>query len=113
MNKNIKKNLHIISSGDMSAASVSSSAIDVSLQDSIGLELTWTGSPTGTITVNASNNGSNFYALTFTPSLTQPSGSASGIAVALTNYPFTYVKVTYTKSSGTGTLDCYLTSKDI
>lgn len=112
MNKNIKNNMRIINAGDMSA-SVSSAAIDVSLQDDIGLEIAWTGTPTGTITINASNNGGTFYSLTFATALTQPSGSASGIVVALANYPFTYLKVTYTRSSGSGSLDCYLTSKDI
>src|SRR5580693_1854551 len=38
--------------------------VDVSRMDNIGLELTWTGTPTGTISILASNSVINFSALT-------------------------------------------------
>lgn len=75
--------------------------------DTQGIELTWTGTPTGTIQVMVSNSGINFYALTFTPSLGQPSGSADGYVIALTDIPFQYLFLQYTNVSGNGTITAY------
>lgn len=90
-----------------------SQIVDVSMMDNIGLEVTWTGTPTGTFTVNASNSGSNFYPLTFNPVLTQPSGSGSGYVIDLTAYPFKYILLQYVNSSGTGSLTVYGQKKDV
>ncbi len=75
--------------------------------DNQGIELTWTGTPTGTIQVMVSNSGINFYALTFNPLLAQPAGSASGYVIALTGIPFQYLFLQYTNASGTGTIVAY------
>lgn len=75
--------------------------------DSQGLEITYTGTPTGTIQVMVSNSGVNFYALTFNPTLTQPSGSAGGYVIALQQIPFQFMFVQYTNASGSGTITCY------
>lgn len=75
--------------------------------DNQGIELTWTGTPTGTIEIMVSNSGINFYALTFNPSLAQPSGSASGYVISLTAIPFQYMFIRYTNASGTGTIVAY------
>lgn len=81
--------------------------------DNIGLEVTWTGTPTGTIQVMVSNSGINFYALTFNPVLTQPAGSAGGYFIDLTQLASKYVMVQYTNSSGSGTLTVYGELKDV
>lgn len=83
----------------------------ISVMDNIGIELTWTGTPTGTFQVMVSNSGINFYPLTFSPSLTQPAGSAGGNAIALIGIPFRYAFVQYTNASGTGTVTEYNQSK--
>lgn len=79
--------------------------------DNIGIELTWTGTPTGTISVMVSNSGINFYALTFDPILDQPSGSSGGYVIALTAIPFQYMFVQYVNSSGSGTITAYSQAK--
>lgn len=81
--------------------------------DNQGLEVTWTGTPTGTFQVMVSNSGINFYALTFNPGLAQPSGSASGYAVNLNQLPFKYVMLQYTNASGSGSLTVYGQQKDL
>ena len=81
--------------------------IGIRQTDNQGIELTWTGTPTGTIQVMVSNSGINFYALTFDPSLAQPAGSASGYVISLTGIPFQYLFVQYTNASGTGTITAY------
>jgi hypothetical protein len=84
-----------------------SQIIDVSVMDNIGLEVTWTGTPTGTFSVYASNSGINFYALTFSPVLAQPSGSAGGYLVGLTQFQWKYILLEYVNASGSGILTCY------
>jgi hypothetical protein len=75
--------------------------------DNQGLEVTWTGNPTGTIQVMVSNSGINFYALTFSPALAQPAGSAGGYVISMTALPFQYMFVQYTNTSGSGTISVY------
>jgi hypothetical protein len=87
--------------------------LDISRMDNMGLEVTWTGTPTGTFQVMVSNSGINFYALTFNPALTQPSGAGGGYAVDLNQLPFKYLMLQYTNSSGTGTLTVYAQVKDL
>lgn len=79
--------------------------------DNQGIELTWTGTPTGTIQVMVSNSGANFYALTYTPALAQPAGSASGYVIANIGIPFRYCFLQYTNASGTGTITAYVQCK--
>lgn len=79
--------------------------------DNEGLEITWTGTPTGTITVMCSNSGINFYALTFNPVLAQPSGSAGGYLISMTAIPFQYMFLKYVNVSGSGVITTYAQCK--
>lgn len=81
--------------------------------DNVGLEISWTGTPSGTISVMASNSGAFFTALTFDPALAQPSGSAGGYVVDLFTYPFKYILLEYVNVSGTGSLLVYGQQKDL
>ena len=94
-------------------STIYSQILDVSRMDSVGLEVSWSGTPTGTIQVMASNSGINFYALTFSPVLTQPAGAAGGYVIGLQLYPFKYVMLQYTNSSGTGVLNAWMQAKDL
>lgn len=81
--------------------------------DNMGIELTWTGTPVGTFQVMVSCSGINFYALTFNPVLTQPSGAPGGYAIDLNQIPFKYVMLQYTNTSGAGSMTAYGQQKDI
>lgn len=96
--------------------------------DSVGLEVTWTGTPNGTFSVlgsisaigqfNISGTISSvpaisYYALTFNPALTQPTGTAGGYLIDLSQYPFPYIEVQYVNTSSTGVLNVYLFGKDL
>jgi hypothetical protein len=89
-----------------------SNIIDLAKMDAIGLEVTWTGTPTGTLSVLASNSGAFFYPLTFDPALGQPAGTPGGYVVDLIQYPFRYILLEYTNLSGAGTLYVVQESKD-
>lgn len=103
-----------VTQGVMTGTStIYSQPLDVNLKDNIGLEVTWTGTPTGTIQVLGSSSGNTYYPLTFNPILTQPAGSAGGYLIDLNQFPWRYLSVEYTNSSGTGVLLVTLTAKDI
>jgi len=96
-----------------STNTIYSQILDISTIDNFGLEVTWTGTPTGTFQVMVSNSGINFYALTFNPALGQPGGSGGGYAVDLNNLPFKYIMLQYANASGTGVLSVYGQQKDV
>lgn len=88
--------------------------------DNIGLEITWTGTPTGAISLLGSVSAVipqaaavSYYSLTFNPALAQPAGSAGGYIIDLNNFPFPALEVQYVNQMGNGVLNVYLFSKDI
>lgn len=89
--------------------------IEVSRMDNQGLEVVWTGTPVGTISVLGNNSGiaANWFALTFNPALTQPSGSAAPTGINLNQFPWKYVMLSYVNSSGSGTISVYNQLKDL
>ncbi len=90
-----------------------SDIIPVVWYDDLGLEVTWTGTPTGTIQIMGSASGVNFYALTFNPILAQPGGAAGGYLIDLQQFPWRYLMVQYTNTSGSGLLYTTITAKEI
>ncbi len=96
-----------------STNTIYSQIVDISRMDNAGLEVTWTGTPTGTFQIMVSNSGINFYALTFSPVLAQPAGSGGGYAVNLNQLPFKYLMLQYANASGSGTLTVYGQQKDL
>lgn len=121
-----------IVAGDMSTASLTSTVTNIQFLDDIGLELVWTASPVGNFQVQVSIdyaqdnssppnvtstgnwvplvltywNGSAFVTGTDIPTSL---GSAIYLDLALLSAP--WIRVVYTKSSGTGTLNSYITAK--
>jgi hypothetical protein len=81
--------------------------LGIQQMDNEGIEMTWTGTPTGTLSVMCSNSGVNFYALTFNPVLTQPSGAALGYLIQMAPVSFRYVFLQYVNASGSGTITAY------
>lgn len=94
-------------------ATISSGVFQGNNLDNFGLQVSWTGTPTGTLTVNCSVDNVNFDALTFDPAITQPTGSAARYLINLNQIPFPYLKVQYVNSSGSGILNVWLSGKDL
>lgn len=90
-----------------------SQIIEKSRQQNVNLEVTWTGTPTGTFEVLVSDSGINFYALTFNPVLSQPAGSASGYTINLSDLSAKYMMLKYTNASGSGSLTVYGQFQDV
>ena len=97
----------IISGVMVGTSTIYTNILGIRQTDNQGLEITWSGSPTGTISVMVSNSGINFYALTFNPVLAQPSGSARGYVISMTALPFQFMMLQYVNASGTGNISAY------
>lgn len=119
--KNVLANYHLVNAGSM-AASITSDALNVTNLDNVGLTLSWSGTPTGTFSVEVSNDGlwagltysgSIWTALTFTPSLDAPAGSAASTYIDINQLSATALRVKYTRSGSTGTLDVYASGKSV
>lgn len=130
--KNNIKQFQSIVSGDMSQTSITSAITDIQFLDDVGIEFSWTGSPVGVFSIEVSAsysqdfNGNVLNAGHWTPvvftyydgvgfntgsSVPTSLGSPIYIDLALLSAP--YIRVVYTKTSGTGTLQTYLTAKAV
>jgi len=103
-------------------ANQTSTVTDIRYLDNISIQLIATGTPTGTFAVQISNdylasngtvvNAGTWNALTL-PSTPTLSGAASNIFLELNQLGGAYIRVVYTFSAGTGTLNGYITGKAI
>ncbi len=126
---------HCIAAGDMSTAAITGTVSELKYLDDVGIQLNWTGSPVGTFQIQISadylqdtNNPPNVLrvghwvpitltywdgvsAFVTTTDIPTSLGSPIYLDMALLSAP--YIRIVYTKISGTGTLDAYITAKGI
>lgn len=112
----------VITNGDMSTASITSTISDIRNIDNVAYELTWSGtSPVGTVAVNGSLDydpttptlkPGTWTSLTLSPS-PAVSGNTGSILINMTGLAFPFIQVVYTKTSGTGTLQAYVSGKAV
>lgn len=78
--------------------------------DNVYVQFIFTGTPVGTFQVQVSNNGTSWDPITFS---TQPvaSGAAGTVSLNLRALGAPYIRVAYVATSGTGTLDAYISGK--
>lgn len=110
-------NLH-----DMSAT-FASEAQPCNGQDNIGIQLKWISTPVGTFGVQVSNdyypgdsvsphNAGTWTDLTLSSAIAA-AGSADNAAINLQQLPFSWYRITYTRSSGSGLVTCVITQKGL
>lgn len=117
MNKNnIPKSVHQIVAASM-AGDITGPAYDIRQQDNCSIQLNFTGAPVGTFNIQGSldyypdtNSAGNWIAVTFaTPPVA--SGSAGQILLDMNQLSFPWIRIMYSRTSGTGTLDAYISTK--
>lgn len=111
--KNVVKSYKMIDAGDLSG-NITSNITSVINLDNASIHLIWSGtSPVGVITVEA-RNGENdsWYELDFGSAI-NISGNSGDHQIVFTQMPFTDIRVKYTASSGTGSIDALITLKTI
>lgn len=101
-------------------ASITSAAVEIKYFDDIGVQLVWTGSPVGTFQVQASadhrqdaegniTTPGSWTNIALNPSPDTTGGSPIYIDMATLSAP--YIRVVYTRTSGTGTLTAHVVGK--
>lgn len=98
----------ISSSGDMSG-NITSSTVNLDFHIMASIQAVWTGTPTGTIKLQQSNDASNW---TDISGASQATGGAAGsVCFNLNLAPMKYVQLVYTRTSGSGTLNATVEAK--
>ena len=108
--KRIQEPYLLVSAGDMSG-DITSASFNVKNLNDIALQFIFTGSPTGTFYVQASVNGTTWGSITTEPATISASGAAGNHEIDLEGYSFPFIRVFYDFSSGTGSLNVYLSAK--
>lgn len=105
------------------ASSLTSTAVEVKNQDNVGFQLHWTGSPTGTFSVQVSSDHmqdiegnitvpGNWITLPLSPGIVA-SGAPDDAYIDLNQLSAQYVRVVYTAASGTGSLTAIAVAKGV
>lgn len=104
-----------VTGGTMSGTNtIYSNIIELSRMDNEGFTVNWIGTPTGTLSVLVANaDALTWPALTFSPSLAQPSGSAGFYGIEITQFKYKYLMFQYVNSSGSGVLTINTQSRDL
>lgn len=123
-----------ITSGDMSTASLTSLVTAISFLDDLGIQLNFSGSPVGNFQVQVSADhaqdassppnttvAGNWIPLVvtywtgaaFATGTDIPTSLGSPIYLDLALLSAPWIRVVYTKTSGTGTLNAYITGKQL
>lgn len=105
------------------ASSITSIINETKLQDNVGIQLTWTGAPVGTFSVQISSN----YAQDSMGNITNPGtwvnvpvsppivavGAPDVAYIDLTDMSAFYTRLVYTATSGAGTLNGLITGRGV
>jgi hypothetical protein len=91
------------------AATITSDPIDTNVYDRASIQAVWTGTPTGAIKLQQSNDGANWSEFTGTE---QPVAGTADNFTWLFDTASAFVRVVYTRTSGTGVLDVRVRLKD-
>jgi hypothetical protein len=122
--KNFLHKVQIVSAGDQSQATVTSTVLGIQGLDNIGIQvniLTGTASGTFDVQVSADHNevngnvitAGNWISLGSPYQATVTSGSPANIYFDITQHSSQWMRLLWTKSSGTGTFDAFACGKMI
>ncbi len=111
--KNVVSSYSMINAGSL-AGNITSSTTNVLNLDKASIHLSWSGSsPAGTLVVEARNgDNDDWYELDFGSTISI-SGASGDHQIVFNELPFTSIRLVYTRSSGSGSLDAIITSKTI
>ena len=111
-------NRKVFDAADMSIASVTGSDIDCEGLELLGFQFSWTGTPTGTLTFEASNDFdrqrptlATWTAISPDAAVTNPVGGAGATLARFSLFAFKNLRPVYTRISGSGALTCWVMAK--
>jgi len=120
--KNNLQSFQIITNGTMGVGSITSTVSHIGFLDNIGYQFNFTGSPVGTFAVQISadyaqdtegnvTNPGNWAPLTFSTIPSTASGSPVYLDITQVSAP--WIRAVYVGTSGSGTLNAFMTAKMI
>ena len=101
----------IVVNGDMSTT-ITSSDTTIKYTDNVGIQAVFTGTPTGTFSVQVSNDQVNWDSITFS-SAPVAVGAAGSVYMDVNQMSAPYIRLVYTPVSGNGTLNATITAKAV
>lgn len=101
--------------GTSMGATITSDPVALSFEDNIGIQVKWTGTPTGSFDVQVSLDPTNlgWQSVPFSPAPTAPSGSAGTDWLQVNQSPAAFVRLVYTRASSTGALFAKISLKSV
>lgn len=108
--------ISIVTNGDMSTASLTSNVTPIQWEDNVGIQVTWSGSPVGTFAVQVSLDQINWATLptsVFNGTYPVPGTTTSPGYLDLNQLSASYIRLVYTRGSGSGTLNALLVAKGV
>jgi len=100
----------VLSAGDMGSATLTSTAFSVQHTPIMGIQAVWSAgsTPVGTLQLQGSIDGTNYFNVGSTVAVSGNSGTAY---VSDANAFYLFARLIYTKTSGSGTLNAYAEAK--
>jgi hypothetical protein len=120
--KNNIKQFQIVTSGDMSQSSVTSLVTDIQFLDNIAIQINFTGSPVGSFAIqtsldyaidNVTNTVINTGNWVDYQGLSISTAVGSPIIIELNQVSSPFIRLVYSKVSGSGTMNAYISAKTI
>lgn len=94
----------LLSAGSMTGTTtIKSLPLDLLKLTGAALQASWTGTPTGTLSVEGSIDGINYSDIGASIP-TQPAGAAGSVLLNLVDLQFRYARMSYTNATGSGGL---------
>ena len=90
-------------------ASIQTAGLDVTRLIYASIAIDWTGTPTGTIQLQAKNGDSSW--IDITGQSQALAGSSGAVMFSLTILPWEQIRLAYARTSGTGTITANLIAK--
>lgn len=123
MSRKNRLNFKTLTNGDMSLSSVVSSVTSIQFLDNVGVQAIWAGSsPVGTVSIEVSADYSQDFMgnvinaghwVAITAASTAVTGNTGSDYIDLNQLSTPWVRARYTKTSGTGLINIYITAKMI
>lgn len=95
------------------ATAYRSDLIDMLCMDIASIEIQWTGDPTGVISIDGSNGGTVWYPTGMAVNNPAGNGASDNTLLDLSRTSFRYISISYTNSSGSGTVTAIAIAKGI
>ena len=110
--KHVLKPYKVVNAGGMSG-NITSSPTNVSQLDKVDYSIEWAGAaPVGQITVERSLDGTSWKTLDISPTI-DVSGNTGSHIIHLFKGSIEWLRVVYTKTSGTGSMDIHINGNTI